>query len=129
MKLGTAWLGLSANSMLTDALFCRMHATSAHVDATLAHMDAILAHMDAMLMHKDATLADMDATLADMDATLAYIDATSADIDATSAAVCLNYVVVVQRSGSPAAGMGLREKCDLGAVFLPRASLFSAFLR
>ena len=45
------------------------------------------------------------------------------------AAVCLNSVVVVGRSGSPAAGMGLREKCDLGAVFFPRASLFSAFLR
>ena len=46
----------------------------------------------------------------------------------TQAAVCLNSVVVVQRSGSPAAGMGLREKCVLGAVFFPRASLFSSFL-
>ena len=29
----------------------------------------------------------------------------------------------------PAAGMGFREKCDLGAVFFARGSLFSAFLR
>ena len=44
-------------------------------------------------------------------------------------AVCLNSVVFVRRSGPPAAGVGLREKCRLGAVLLPRASLFSAFLR
>ena len=47
----------------------------------------------------------------------------------TQAAVCLNSAVVVWRSGSPAAGVGLREKCNLGAVFFPRASFFSAFLR
>ena len=47
----------------------------------------------------------------------------------TQAAVCLNSAVVVWRSGSPATGVGLREKCNLGAVFFPRASFFSAFLR
>ena len=44
-------------------------------------------------------------------------------------AVCLNFVVFVRRSGRPAAGVGLRENCHLGAFVFPRASLFSAFLR
>ena len=44
-------------------------------------------------------------------------------------AFCLNFVVFVRRSGPPAAGVGLRENCHLGAFFFLRASLFSAFLR
>ena len=38
-------------------------------------------------------------------------------------------VCFVWRSGPPAAGVGLRENCHLGAFFFPRASLFSTFLR
>ena len=44
-------------------------------------------------------------------------------------AFCLNSGFFVWRSGPPAAGVGLRENCHLGAFFFPRASLFSAFLR
>ena len=39
------------------------------------------------------------------------------------------FVVFVRRSGPPAAGVGLRENCHLGAYVFSRASLFSAFLR
>ena len=44
-------------------------------------------------------------------------------------AFCLNSGFFVWRSGPPAAGVGLRENCHLGAFFFPRASLFSTFLR
>ena len=44
-------------------------------------------------------------------------------------AFCLNSVFCAWRSGPPAAGVGLRENCHLGAFFFPRASLFSTFLR
>ena len=44
-------------------------------------------------------------------------------------AFCLNSGFFVWRSGPPAAGVGLRENCHLGAFFFLRASLFSTFLR
>ena len=44
-------------------------------------------------------------------------------------AFCLNSGFFVWRSGPPAAGVGLRENCHLGAFFFQRASLFSHFLR
>ena len=44
-------------------------------------------------------------------------------------AFCLNSGFFVWRSGPPAAGVGLRENCHLGACFFLRASLFSTFLR
>ena len=49
--------------------------------------------------------------------------------DLNLVACCLNSVFFVWRSGPPAAGVGLRENCHLGAFVFPRASLFSAFLR
>ena len=44
-------------------------------------------------------------------------------------AFCLNSGFFVWRSGPPAAGVGLRGNCHLGALFFLRASLFSHFLR
>ena len=42
----------------------------------------------------------------------------------TQAAICLNSAVVVRRSGSPAAGVGLRDKCNLVPSFSRALSFF-----
>ena len=44
-------------------------------------------------------------------------------------AFCLNSGCFVWRPGPPAAGVGFRGNCHLGAFFFPRASFFSTFLR